>query len=79
MGPTKAQAKRVAMDMAHGFANAVAAARGAGLKCPTLECPHLIGPLVANEKTTELLNVKLQVNLYLSVVKRNFDILIFCQ
>ena len=24
MGPTKAQAKRVAMDLAHGFANTVA-------------------------------------------------------
>ena len=79
MGPTKAKAKSMAMDMAHGFANAVAAARAAGLQCPTEECPKMIGPQVANEKTTELLTVKLQNNLYLSVVRRTFDIVIFCQ
>jgi hypothetical protein len=78
MGPTKAEAKSVAMDMAHGFANAVAAARAARLQCPTVECPKMIGPQVANEKTTELLSVKLQNNLYLSVVRRSFDIVIFC-
>jgi len=79
MGPTKAKAKSVAMDMAHGFANAVAAARAAKLQCPTEECPKMIGPQIANEKTTELVTVKLQANLYLSVVKRSFDIVIFCQ
>jgi len=36
-------------------------------------------PQVANEKTTELLTVKLQSNLYLSVVRGSFDIVIFCQ
>jgi hypothetical protein len=79
MGPTKAKAKSVAMDMAHGFANAVATTRALGLQCPTEECPKMIGPQVANEKTTELLTVKLQNNLYLSVVRRTFDIVIFCQ
>ena len=39
MGPTKTKAKSVAMDMAHGFANAVAATRVLGLQCPTEECP----------------------------------------
>jgi hypothetical protein len=80
MGPTKAKAKGMAIDMAHGFANAVAATRAAELKCPTDEgCPKMIGPQVANEKTTELVTVKLQNNLYLSVVRRSFDIVIFCQ
>jgi hypothetical protein len=79
MGPTKAQAKRVAMDLAHGFANTVAAARSVGLQCPTEECPKMISAQVANEKTTELLTVKLQNNLYLSVVRRSFDIVIFCR
>jgi hypothetical protein len=79
MGPSKAKAKSVAMDMAHGFANAVAAARAVGLQCPAEECPKMIGPQVANEKTAELLTVKLQNNLYLSVVRRSFDIVIFCQ
>jgi hypothetical protein len=79
MGPTKTQAKAVAMDMAHGFANAVAAERALGLQCPKEECPKMIGPKIANEKTTELLTVKLQNNLYLSVVRRSFDIVIFCQ
>jgi hypothetical protein len=79
MGPTKAKAKSVAMDMAHGFANAVAAARAIELQCPTEECPKMIGPQVANEKTTELVTVKLQDYLYLSVVRRSFDIVIFCQ
>jgi hypothetical protein len=79
MGPTKAKAKSVAMDMAHGFTNAGAAARAVGLQCPTEECPKMIGPQVANEKTTELLTVKLQNNLYHSVVRRSFDIVIFCQ
>jgi hypothetical protein len=39
----------------------------------------MIAPLVANEKTTELVTVKLQDNLYLSVVQRSFDIVIVCQ
>jgi hypothetical protein len=77
IGRTKAKAMSVAKDLAHGFANAVAAERAVGLKCPTEECPKMIGPQVANEKTTELLTVKLQNNLYLSVVRRGFDIVIF--
>ena len=80
VGPTKVKAKSAAMDMAHGFANLVAATRAAELKCPTDEgCPKMIGLQVANEKTTELLTVKLQDNLYLSVVRRSFDIVIFCK
>ena len=80
VGPTKAKAKSAAMDMAHGFANLVAATRAVKIECPTDEgCPKMIGLQVANEKTTELLTVKLQNNLYLSVVRRSFDIVIFCQ
>ena len=80
VGPNKAKGKTAAIDMAHGFANLVAATRAAELKCPTDEgCPKMIGPQVANEKTTELLTVKLLNNLYLSVVRRSFDIVIFCQ
>jgi hypothetical protein len=48
MGPTKAKAKSVAMDMAHGFANAVAAAHAIDLRCPTEKCPTMRGPQVAN-------------------------------
>jgi hypothetical protein len=70
LGPTKTKAKNPAMKMAHGFAIAAAAARAAKFKCPTL---------VANDKTTELVTVKLQNNLYLSVVRRRFDIVIVCQ
>ena len=76
---TKAKAKSVAMNRAHGFANAVAGARAVGLKCPTEECPKLIGPLAPNAKITKLLTVKVPPNLYLSVVRRSFDIVIFCQ
>jgi hypothetical protein len=65
--------------MAHGFAIAAAAARVAELKCPTEEYSKIIGPLVANDKTTELVTVKLQNSLYLSVVRRSFDIVIVCQ
>jgi hypothetical protein len=79
MGLSKAKAKSVAMDMAHGFATAVAATRASGLQCPTEECPKMRDPQVANLKTTELLTVKLQNNLCLSVVRRTFDILVFCQ
>jgi hypothetical protein len=80
IGPTKRKAKSVAMDMAHGFANLVAATRAAEFQCPTDEgCPKMIGLQVANEKTTELLTVKLQDNLYLSVVRRSFDIVISCE
>ena len=79
LGRNKAKAKSVAVDMAHGFANAVAAARAVELQCPTERCPKMIRAQAANEKTTELLTVKLQNNLYLSVVRRSFDILIFCQ
>jgi len=76
LGPNKAKAKSVATHMA---ANAVAAARAAQLQCPKEECPKMRRLQAANEKTTELLAVKLQSNLYLSVVRRSFDILIFCQ
>ncbi|HEY9503594.1 MAG TPA: hypothetical protein VIR01_18290 [Pyrinomonadaceae bacterium] len=79
LGPNKAKAKNMAIDMAHGFANAVAAARAAELQCPKDECPKMIRPQVVNEKTTELLTVILQANLYLSVVRTSFDIVIFCR
>jgi hypothetical protein len=80
MGPTKAKAKIAAMDMAHGFANLVAATRAAELKCPKDEgCLKMMGLQVADEKTTELLTVKLRNNLYLTVVRRSFYIVIFCQ
>jgi hypothetical protein len=80
IGPTKAKAKSAAMHMARGFADLAAAARAAELKCPRKEdCPKMVGPKVANEKTTELVTVRLQNNLYLSVVRRSFDIVIFCQ
>jgi hypothetical protein len=79
LGPTKTKAKSPAVKMAHGFAIAAAAARVAELKCPTEEYSKIIGPLVANDKTTELVTVKLQNSLYLSVVRRSFDIVIVCQ
>ena len=69
----------MAIDIAHGFANAVAAARAAELRCPIEECPKMIRPQVVNEKTAELLTVILQANLYLSVVRTSFDIVIFCR
>ena len=79
LGPNKARAKRVAIQMAHGFANAVATARALELQCPNAKCPYMTHPQIANEKTTELLTVKLQDNLYLSVVRGSFDIIIFCR
>ena len=79
LGPNKAQAKRVAIQMAHGFANAVAASRALELQCPKEKCPKMAHPQIANEKTTEVLTVKLQDNLYLSVVRGSFDIVIFCR
>ena len=74
LGPNKTKAKSVAMNMARGFAIAVATQRAAEVKCPTEECPKMIPPLVDNEKTTELVTVKLQDNLYLSVVQRTFEL-----
>jgi hypothetical protein len=79
LDPTKTKAKSPAMKMAHGFAIAAAAARAAEFKCPTEEGSKMMGPLVANDKTTELVTVKVQNNLYLSVVQRRFDIVILCQ
>jgi hypothetical protein len=79
LGPTKTKAKGPAMKMAHGFAIAVAGARAAEFKCPTEEFSKMMGPRVANDKTTELVTVKLQNNLYLSVVQRRFDVVIVCQ
>jgi hypothetical protein len=52
------------------------AARTKKWECPE-NCPKKIGPQIANEKTTELLPVKLDKNLYLSVVRRTFDIKVF--
>jgi hypothetical protein len=80
MGPTRAKAKSAAMDMALAFANAIAAAEFPKWQCPEGKgCPNKRGPIVANLKTTELTNVKLQEHLYLSVVQRTFDVVIVCQ
>ena len=79
LGPNKAHAKRVAVQMAHGFTNAVAATRALELQCPNEKCPKMTHPQIVNEKTTELLTVKLQDNLYLSVVRGSFDIVISCR
>ena len=76
VGRTKANAKSAAMDLAHAFA--VAADRRKKWECPK-DCPKKIGPQVANEKTTELLTVKLDEYLYLSVVRRTFDLKVSCQ
>ena len=78
MGKTKVKAKSIAVDLAHAFATVVAAERTKKWECPK-DCPKKIGPQIANEKTTEILTVELQKNLYLSVVRRSFDIVIFCQ
>ena len=50
MGPNKAKAKSAAMDMAHGFANLVAATRAVGLQCPTQKCPKMIGPQLLTKR-----------------------------
>ena len=43
VGPTKAKAKKAAMDMAHGFAHLVALTRAADAICPTDEgCPKMM-------------------------------------
>jgi hypothetical protein len=73
LGATKTKAKSPAMKMAHGFAMAVE------FKCPTKEYSKMMGPRVANDKATELVTVKLQNNLYLSVVQHRFDIVIVCK
>ena len=45
MGLNKTKAMQAAMDMAHGFANLVAATRAAEFKCSTDKgCPKMIGP-----------------------------------
>jgi hypothetical protein len=79
LGPTKTKAKNPAMKMAHGFAIAAAADRAAKFKCPTREFSKIMGPRLVNDKTRELVTVKLQNNLYLSVVRRRFDIVVVCQ
>jgi len=77
IGLNKTKAKSVAMGLAHTFANGVAAARTKKWECPK-DCPKKIGPQIANEKTTELLTVKLDKGLYLSVVRSTFDITVSC-
>jgi hypothetical protein len=79
LGSNKAKAKSVAIDMTHGFAKSVAAKRATELQFPKEECPTMIRPQVVHEKTTELLTVILQANLYLSVVRSSLDIVIFCR
>src|SRR4030095_362763 len=79
LGATKTKAKDPAMKMAHGFAMAVAGARAAEVKCPAKEISKMMWPRVANDKATELVTVKLQNNLYLSVVQHRFDIVIICK
>ena len=39
----------------------------------------MMAPRVVNDKTKELLTVKLQNNLYLSVVQCRFDVVIVCK
>ena len=61
------------------YAGIQSAAVFGGIRCGREKCPKMIRPHVVNEKTIELLTVILQANLYLSVVRISFDILIFCQ
>jgi hypothetical protein len=79
LGATKTKAKGPATKMAHGFAIAVAGARAAKLKARQRNFSKLMAPRVANDKTKQLLTVKLQNNLYLSVVQHRFDIVIVCK
>jgi len=79
LGVTKTKAKGPATKMAHGFAIAVAGARAAKLNARQRKFSKMMAPQVANDKTKELLTVKLQNNLYLSVVQHRFDIVIICK
>ena len=78
IGLTKTKAKSVAMGLAHSFANGVATECTKKWECPK-DCTKKIGPQTANEKTTELLTVKLDKGLYLSVVRSTFDITVSCK
>jgi hypothetical protein len=79
LGATKTKAKGPATKMAHGFAIAVAGARAAELNARQRNFSKMMAPRVANDKTKELLTVKLQNDLYLSVVQHRFDIVIVCK
>lgn len=86
LGATKTKAKGPATKMAHGFAIAVAGARAAelnarqrNLNVRQRDFSKVMSPRVTNDKTKELLTVKLQNNLYLSVVQHRFDIVIVCK
>jgi hypothetical protein len=79
LGATKTKAKGPATKMAHGFAIAVAGARAAELNARHRKFSKMMAPRIANDKTKELLTVKLQNNLYLSVVQHRFDIVIVCK
>jgi hypothetical protein len=79
LGATKTKAKDPATKMAHGFAIAIAGARAAKLNARQRNFSKVMAPRVANDKTKELLTVKLQDNLYLSVVQHRFDIVIVCK
>ena len=79
LGATKTKAKVPATKMAHGFAIAVAGAHAAELNARQRNFSKLMAPRVVNDKTKELLTVKLQNNLYLSVVQHRFDVVIVCK
>ena len=65
LGATKSRAKGPATKMAHGFAIAIAGARAAKLRARQRNFSSVMAPRLANDKTKEVLTVKLQNNLYL--------------
>ena len=79
LGATKTKAKGPATKMAHGFAIAAAGAHAAELNARQRNFSKVMAPRVVNDKTKELLTVKLQNNLYLSVVQCRFDVVIVCK
>jgi len=86
LGATKIKAKVSAIKMARGFAIAVAGARAAqlnarqrNLNARRRNFSEIMAPRIANDKTKELMTVKLQNNFYLSVVQHRFDMVIVCK
>lgn len=79
LGPTKTKAKNPGDENGSRICNCSRRRVRGEVEMPDKGISKMKVPVVANDKTTELVTVKLQNNLYLSVVRRRFEIVIVCQ
>ena len=78
-GATKAQARRVAVEMANTFLKAASDAQMATYECPKTECKVMYLKGVVKQVQTELSNVRLAPGFHLALVSKSYKLRFGCR